>query len=633
MAFQVVSQVLTQYRADVSDHTRALEKLKGAERERAQASIDANKQVEGGLQSHLKMLTELGIATGAVIGAAAVAWDAFKASMERSRLEATAGSVSLDRLKTATLGLRRETDLLRDAAALQSGAFKLNEQQMATVERAMLSLSRQGKDAEQVHDKLLQAVTALKTDGLQDLGIFIDKAGLSMDKATDRAKLFERIMAELAKTSAGVKDGQRTASESVEATAVSIQDSIDRMKVALGKLVEAMAPLLESLAGAVGLIGKIVENIPKIPGLPSALKYAGKAGMYIAAPVTQVADAASFIANTFGPAFDTGPSAQYQQYQAGMDARAAALAGQWGAQANTMSRYQPTDAWDQQIATGSLNYTAVAQLLKQYGPGLGRALGPRVPGQGGGGGIEYGGLDYGGGYRETPIAQRLGGINLGEQSDQLTDFQSRIAQMANVQTGAQRYGAFQGARQQTLLEQMFGPVEQFNVYRKAFDMLSGAVGASITAWIQGSMSVGQAFKKFIGEALTSLASQMAIEALKHGAYALGSLAFLDFRGASQHGAAAAAFGAGSIAAAVAARQLGAGGTQYGKGAGAAAGSGSGGGGARAGGRNESGGGGSGGRDVIIAYADPYADDSPRARLLQANRIVSRALGSHGVRYQ
>lgn len=628
------SRVLTTYKADVDQHVRELGKLKGAEKDRAQATIDANKQASSSFEDQIKSIGKWGLALGAATAAAVIAWDGFKAAMERSRLEATAGAISLDRLKIATLGLKRESELLKDASLLQSGAFKLSQQQLEMVERAMLALTRRGFEVEKVHEGITHAVVGLQTDGLMPLGLHIDKTGLSMDKAADRAKIFERIMAELARTSEAVKDGQRSAAEGVEATAVSMQDSFEKMKIALGQLVIAMRPLLESLASAVGLVAKIAGAIPT-SGVAGSV---ARTGMKLATlPATGVWG----LIGLGGDALDalggsSEPSAAYQKFQAGMDARAAGLAGQWGVMANPMSAYTPADLWGGNTS-GQLSYTAVADLIRRFGPGAARFFAPPGTGEGG---YTIGGYDYFTPRPDTADHTFRGGLPLGESAGALGDKYGPGGELApqgifdatlspggrSDLTGEGLFKAFRDRQHKSFLEQSFGKLKDFNAYAKGFEMLTGAVTTAMTAWIQGSMSVGMAFKKFIGEALSALASQMAIEALKHGAYALGSLAFGDIRGAGQHGVAAAAFGAGAAAAAVAARAMGHGGTDYGKGAGAAAPTG--------GGRSgSSAGSGDNGRDVIIAYADPFANDSPRARQLEARRVVNSVLGSSGVKYQ
>ena len=228
----------------------------------------------------------------------------------------------------------------------------------------------------------------------------------------------------------------------------------------------------------------------------------------------------------------------------------------------------------------------------------------------------------------SSIASGLGGVGSdiayaaggGSIADQLTAKWNR-ALNPQWKDGGGGVGAGIRQAQESQLSKMFGPIEEFNAYKTAFDSLGGAVGASLSAWIDGSMSAGEAFKKFIGEALKALSVQMAMEALKHGAYALGSLAFGDVRGAAQHGQAALAFGAGAAVAAVAAKEFHSGGSTPG-------------GGARPAAPNVVGGdgGGGGGPERIIVYADQFADESPRARQLQAKKMVSRALGNSAVEH-
>lgn len=171
--------------------------------------------------------------------------------------------------------------------------------------------------------------------------------------------------------------------------------------------------------------------------------------------------------------------------------------------------------------------------------------------------------------------------------------------------------------QESQLSQMFGPLSEFNAYATAFDTLSGAIGSALSAWIDGSMSAGKAFKAFIAEAVKGLAVQMTIEALKHGAYAIGNLAMGNFAGAAMHGKAAAGFAAGALVASVAAKGLHSGGSAPAVGGGysapntatASAAQG-------------------GGTQAIIVYGDSFAEGrSPHDRQIEASRLVNRALGA------
>lgn len=82
-----------------------------------------------------------------------------------------------------------------------------------------------------------------------------------------------------------------------------------------------------------------------------------------------------------------------------------------------------------------------------------------------------------------------------------------------------------------------------------------ALQQGIVAWVLYGESLGKALKQALAQQLAVLASEFAIQALKHGAYALGSLAFGNFAGAAKHAAAAAAFTAAAAATGLAARAL------------------------------------------------------------------------------
>lgn len=184
-------------------------------------------------------------------------------------------------------------------------------------------------------------------------------------------------------------------------------------------------------------------------------------------------------------------------------------------------------------------------------------------------------------------------------------------------------GAGIQSAQQSQLAQVFGPLTEFNAYAAAFDTLGGAVGSALGAWIDGSMSAGKAFKAFIAEAVKGIAIQMAMEALKHGAFAIGSLAFGDFKSAALHGQAAGQFALGAAAASIAAKGLN----------GSSGGAPSSAGGYRpvapstaapASGANPS--------SAVIVVGDPFAYDSPRNQQKIAKRLTSMAVGTSAVVY-
>lgn len=110
---------------------------------------------------------------------------------------------------------------------------------------------------------------------------------------------------------------------------------------------------------------------------------------------------------------------------------------------------------------------------------------------------------------------------------------------------------------QKFLERMHGMSE---VSREFFvDMMEGAhgmftaMGKGLWSAIEGTKSFGDAMKGAFNAFLKTWGQQMTLKALEHTAAALGSLAYLDFRGFAQHGAAAVAYGVAAAAAGIGAR--------------------------------------------------------------------------------
>jgi len=608
VSLDIFTNVVTTYKANVDDHVRKLEKLTDAEKKHAQATIDAQKQTSTSLQSHIELLGKVGLAVGAAAGAAKLAWDGFQATMERSRLEAAAGAIDLDRLKAAARGLKTETDLLSDAARLQHGQFKLNQYQIEMVEQAMLALNKRGFESQKVHESVLQAVTALKTEGLDDLGLHIDKAGLSMEKASDRAEVFEKIMRELGKVSRDVADGQSTAAEKVQATAVTFQDAMDTMSRALGQLVIAMAPLLEGLAKAVSDIaaianaaGKGVSSVPGLGKAVSASKYfipgvgwfMGAKDIYDAASGGGLPGSADIDAfggtDTYSqvPDMATAPDTvmspyEKQQWQALLKAREEAAKRAAEAAKARAEAYREMVRQLANEGAKRAGESVIAQLEAELGTPQSVGIGISDPG--------YGDLQ--------------GTLNR-------IDFDQRRSALGQQRTSA--------------LEGIFGPLEQFNAYKAAWDTLSSSVNSAYSAIVDGSMGAGKAVKLAIAQALKGEGAHMQALALKEFGLGLASIALGPVGGvsAAAHFQAAAFLEAGAIATGVLAHELGGGGggAGGGRGAGAAAPTG-----------RVTGVGGpdqGGGRDVIIVYTDPFANDTARSRQLEADRIVAKALGGSG----
>jgi hypothetical protein len=644
------SRVTTTYKADVNDHIKELRKLKGEEKERAKAMLDEQRKINDGLEGQIKTIGKVGLAVGAAVGIATLAWHAYQETLEHSRLKTAAAGADIEGLRKASLGLKTEMQLLSEAARFQSGAFRLNQHQMEIAERAMLALTRRGFDAAKANEAVTQAVTVLKTEGLQDLGIFIDKAGASMETAEGRAKILTATMSALAKVSVEVKDGQRTAAEGVQAAAVTLGDSWSQLKRSLGELVIEFQPLISALAQVASYAAQIARYALRPDEAGRDVRGAIVKGLRYVSGQTQthegiemgptIEEARALVAGHRAEWIDAADPMKGLTYlgteetqrrlaQAADNERSKAESARIAAQmAEGSKRYQERLKADQEKAKRDREAAAAAARSRDEEM---RALVNReVKAE----------TDELVERLEREIRERDNANAMGRASDSLASGigSGRSGWDADVDSalkkfyGAggeqdrrtdQSYGEFQAGKAESFLSKSFGPIEEFNAYGAAFGMLTGAVTSAMSAWIDGSMSAGDAVKKFIGEAIKGLAVQAAMQALHHGAFALGHLAFGDMIGFGRHGKAAAAFAGVAVAAAAAAKGLG-GGSVPSVGAGASGG---------AGAQAPSGGppaGSGGGNTYVVVYGAPDADNSPYMTQRNARKLVTRVMGSPGV---
>ena len=200
-------------------------------------------------------------------------------------------------------------------------------------------------------------------------------------------------------------------------------------------------------------------------------------------------------------------------------------------------------------------------------------------------------------------------------------FKTGSATSAFGKMQADAYTRFQQGRTQSFLEQTFGKVEEFNVYKSAFDSLSDAVTSGFEAWITGSKSFAEAFGSALSKVMLGEAVHAAAQALKETAWGISQLATGNPAGAghllsaAKWTAAAIAFGAGAAA-------IGGGGAGGGAGAGASA-------------PNVSGTTAPAPQTTqsIIVIGDSFAEDSPRMRQIRAERLVAMARGKNAVVYE
>lgn len=591
----LTSKVIVEFKGETSDLKRALRDLQGEERKLAEAQLAATEQKNKALDGHIKWIGRAGLALGVAATAAKVAFDAIEKYGKHLDLVSASGTTSIEGLGKAALGLKTNMELLEHAAVLNKSAFKLTQGQMETAERAMYVLEERGKSSEEVWSAVSTALTKGTTRSLEGLGIIIDKTGLSMDEGGlkmdtygQKAKAVERIMSALAQTADEAKDGQLDAADKVQATTVKLKNYWDQAILKIGELATKLAPVIDMLAQAVGLVGTVVGK---------AGEYLGFVAKWAASPLLATKD---FL--TSGKTFDE-MRADYMGI-------------------STTGRYRGlTKPVDDSIdirggITGAINKFGDVLAQAVNDPWRHAGLNGEKGGKATMPGYALGGTEYGMG--SFPILEGQGGY-----SDISSSISGGMLSTADRDWKAEsQTNADYNQYQQSKLAAVFGPIEDFDLYAKGFQMLQGAVGSALGAWIDGSASAGQAFRKFVAEAVKSISIQMAMEALKHGAYAIGSLAFGDFRGAAMHGKAAALHAAGSVAAAVAAKQLGSSGGNAQQGSGGYSPS--------APASTGVGGSGGGSQTAVVVFGQDYENDSARQRGLRAAKALEAAKQSGAI---
>ncbi len=592
---RIVNCVVT-YKADTKDMKAGLKELQGEERKLAEARLKSAETSNRGIEKQIATIGKWTVALGTIGVAAKVAFDALEHSGRKADLSAVAAGISIDGLRKATFGLKTNMELLEFAAKTNQGQFKLNQGQMETVAKAMVALEERGNDSAQVFDALTTALVTGKTKGLAPFGI-------QVDETKDKAAKFKDIMSQLSKVSGEVSESSLDAADKMTQQKVAFANIFDTVQDGIGKVAEAMLPYVQLLAQVAGFVADIASHIPNIPGL-------GGGGVG-----SKIAKATSYLMPGIGQLKGAHDAYRYFNPEE--------ADGTWGdafgrARGKAANRPRP-DAPDLDMPAMYVG----SDLARKKKSGSGKAKDPWE-----------GWSDFAGfGNVGSTFSENIGDADASTRA-MMEIFQKAAAKYQDEQANPQRLALAaremkeilaeqDTAKKESFLSSTFGPVGEFDIYAQAFSALSGAVGSAFSAWIDGSASAGQAFKAFAGEAVKSIAIQMAMEAMKEGAYALAALAWGNIPKATLHGQAALQFAAGTVIAGGVAKAMspGSGGASAGRGASPGAPQ-----------NYGSQGGGSQGVHNTIVYGDSFADDSPRQRQLRAERVVNKVIGTSGVVY-
>lgn len=608
--------VLTKYDADASGQIREVGKLRKALEDHAKSVASMAGDIDGLWENGKRALGNFQAAYQTL----AAAHDVYADRLKKMTI---VGAADLEKLNKAYAGTRNTVDLLNDAAKLSTGVFKLNADAMATVALAERQLIREGADAEKVHAALTEALTKGTVDGLRPFGIAVDLAGASMADANGRAKIYSATMDQLKKLAGDAGLAHRTASEDIAAASAKNENSLTSVKNSIGSVVDALRPLTSVAGEALGGLARLLDEITNATRRQAAeslrlrsieafrqqysnANFAGKSefdsrefGGFIARQTGY--DPRVMQSIGIGGIFDQAATGRFAGADT-VDKTAALAAPAVEVLSSTLGKLRETLTGGYQGGGGSGGAIAAVQTLDMV---LSRVA--KVSNENSGIGLSLGGATTLGGM--NTLGSAAGYANV--QTSDLTAANSN-ALTANWKG---RVAGYEKDRK-TFMESTFGPVGQFDAYKAGWDGFTNAVTAGYNAMVDGSMSFGKAFKQAVAGALKATGAQMLIESLKEAAYGVANLAVGNAPGAAAHFKSSALFAAGSIAAGVAANQLGGGG---GGGGAAAGGAGAGGGAPSKPAANSNA---NPQSSIVYVVGDPFdTEANPRRRQNNAKRLL------------
>lgn len=597
------TKVLTEYKADISDHKAKIKDLTGAQKELAKQELAASEARNKQIEDQIKGLAKVGVAVGAAVAAVKIGQAGFEEWSKYQTLSARTSTESLDKLKEASGGLRTEMDLLSFSAKTQHGIFALTTEQQETALKAMRALEKQGFDSEQVFNKVTDALVKLEVDGLKDFGIAVDQG---VTKGGTFKNLMSALSGEVAK--AGGELGRE--GDDVRRLGVQWDDALSKLKRAIGEVVVALGPLLS----VIGDIGSALADV--VGGIESWLKDQQ------ARSDIQLRNQTKAIAAFNTPGGLTRATGNIgQDIVSGRQATLADVLPAGGAVFTQTDLYNAIN-----IARGLGAAAGQRAILAGIGDSIRNARKGRKGG--GGAGSKYSGIvapDYSardspfivedaglGGMVDTAGLSAFGDSAFGETIGFQDLINARGAELAKSTASGSS-----GKDGDKMLGKIFGPLSEFNAYSAGFDMLRGSVEAAFSAWITGSDSALGASRKFLAGYLNNMSTLLFSESVKELAYGI-AYSFIPMRAAEApgHFAAAAKFAAASVAIGGLSAALGGGGAGgSGASTGAAAPVGSASSGASSGASS---------RPITVILGDETGEESPRRRQNRAAAALERA---------
>jgi hypothetical protein len=281
------STVLTKFKADTKDHRAGLKKLKGAEKDRAKAQLEAMEKENERIDGQIGRLGKVTTAVAGVAAAYVVLKQGFEKFAERQQMMAAGAGRSLMDLRKASMGLITDTKLLNIEANLRNATIGLNNKQMVQAVKMMLALRKQGVDMELAITEVTKAFVELNVGGLAQFGFFVEAATGSQDAMN---KMFAEGSKQIAKF-----DGDLSIKgDNMKRTVNKLKNATDDMMVNFGKFANQVLPpvvaglnmLLKGFLAVGNALGGILDlmrdvgniNLAKGVTLEDVLMYAPKKG-------------------------------------------------------------------------------------------------------------------------------------------------------------------------------------------------------------------------------------------------------------------------------------------------------------------------------------------------------------------
>lgn len=606
-------KVVLDYQVKTEQAKIALRELTGEQKANAKAAIQG---MEDQKAAHERMVKGITVGLGIAAGAVALGIQGFKAYEERIRLSAATAGASMDGLRKASHGLLTDLELMQVAAEGMNGRFKLSSTEMETVLAAAVALEAKGIAplGEAAH-KLGEAVKKGEIDPLKELGIAYDE---NLAKTDKRGAALKALTA-LSQESGGAVDAE---AEAIRQSGVAFKNSMAMVEESIGRIVVAFGPMITAVADLAAQVAVLADAASHIPGirLPGGLsvggvaKFFGRAGL---SPLMWNVDAARGLAAGFSDTSGSG-DASY-------------LGSALGA-SGYQSQWRTGDSGGDGgvgVLGSSSGYTGPLGIGGKGFPGA-KPVKTIKRGGGGGGGLAdgTGGRRRGGGMGDLIARYNVLGEYVSGAEDFILNGIGDAAGLAGdaLSSLGEKVPTEAGKPGPTWMEKTFGPPEQFDLYKDAFQGFTDAASAGYTALVTGSESAGKAMKRVIAQSIMAEGQHMLIRALREAAEAIAALAHGNLPKAGTHALAAAKFGAGAAIAGVVAHSLGAGGATGSAGASAGGATG----GARASNDNAP-------RNTTVVLGHGWDDETPRqraAKLARANRqAASYEAPPSGVSYQ